>query len=75
VLVDREPLADRFHFEASAAPDADTIYTDMRPTHSGPHTVQTTPVSPDGYSRQIDERSLDPQPRARRHHRLARPGR
>jgi hypothetical protein len=57
VLADRQPLADRFHFEASAAPDADSIYQDVRPTHSGPHTVQTTPVSPDGYSRPIDERS------------------
>jgi hypothetical protein len=57
VLVDRQPLADRFHFEASAAPDPDSIYTDVRPTHSGPHTVQTTPVSPDGYTRPIDERS------------------
>jgi hypothetical protein len=57
VLADRQPLADRFHFEASAAPDADSIYPEVRPTHSGPHTVQTTPVSPDGYSRPIDERS------------------
>ncbi|CAN5886031.1 hypothetical protein BH23ACT8_BH23ACT8_00010 [soil metagenome] len=57
LLVDRQPIADRFHFEASAAPDADSIYPDVRPTHSGPHAVQTTPVSPDGYSRPIDERS------------------
>jgi hypothetical protein len=57
MLVEREPLTERFHFEAAQAPEADTIYTDVRPTHSGPHTVQTTPVSPDGYSRPIDERS------------------
>ncbi len=57
VIVDREPLPDRFHFEAAAAPEADAIYTDVRPTHSGPHNVQITPVSPDGYSRPIDERS------------------
>jgi hypothetical protein len=57
MLAEREPLADRFHFEASAAPDADSIYSEVRPTHSGPHAVQTTPVSPDGYSRPIDERS------------------
>jgi hypothetical protein len=57
VLVEREPLPDAFHFEASSAPDPDTIYTDTRPTHSGPHTVQVTPASLDGFSRQIDERS------------------
>jgi hypothetical protein len=57
VLVEREPLEERYHFEAAAAPDPDTIYTDVRPTHSGPHNVQITPASPDGYSRPIDERS------------------
>ncbi|MEX1162637.1 MAG: DUF3105 domain-containing protein [Nitriliruptor sp.] len=57
VIVEREPLPDRFHFEAAAAPEADAIYTDVRPTHSGPHNVQVTPVAPDGYSRPIDERS------------------
>lgn len=57
VVADREPLPERYHFEASAAPEPDAIYTDTRPTHSGPHNVQTTPPSLDGYSRQIDERS------------------
>jgi hypothetical protein len=57
VLADREPLPEAFHFEASAAPEPETIYTDTRPTHSGPHAVQTTPPSLDGFSRQIDERS------------------
>ncbi|WP_052666152.1 DUF3105 domain-containing protein [Nitriliruptor alkaliphilus] len=57
MLAERDPLPERYHFEASAAPDPDTIYPDIRPTHSGPHTVQTTPASLDGFSRQIDERS------------------
>ncbi|MEX1177470.1 MAG: DUF3105 domain-containing protein [Nitriliruptor sp.] len=57
VLVEREPLPERYHFEAAAAPEADAIYTDVRPTHSGPHNVQITPPATDGYSRPIDERS------------------
>jgi hypothetical protein len=57
MLVDREPLPERYHFEANAAPDPDTIYPEIRPTHSGPHAVQTTPAALDGFSRQIDERS------------------
>ncbi|MFA9430076.1 DUF3105 domain-containing protein [Egicoccus sp. AB-alg2] len=57
VLVDREPLPDRTHFEANAAPAADTIYTDVRPTHSGPHTVQTHPIVAAGAGSQLDERS------------------
>jgi hypothetical protein len=57
VLADREPLPDRSHFEASAAPAADAIYTGIRPTHSGPHTVQTHPVVSSGAGSQIDERS------------------
>jgi hypothetical protein len=57
VLTEREPLPERYHFEASAAPEPDTIYTDTRPTHSGPHNQQTSPASLDGFSRQIDERA------------------
>lgn len=57
VLAEREPLPEAYHFEASSAPDPGTIYTDTRPTHSGPHTVQVAPANLDGYSRQIDERS------------------
>ena len=54
VLVEREPLPDRTHFETNAAPDADSIYGDVRPTHSGPHTVGVHPVTASA-SRQIDE--------------------
>ncbi len=57
VLADREPLPERYHFEANQAPDPSTIYPDVRPTHSGPHTVQTHPIIGDGASRQIDELS------------------
>jgi hypothetical protein len=57
VLADREPLPERYHFDAAAAPEADAIYTDTRPTHSGPHNQQISPPSLDGFSRQIDERS------------------
>ena len=57
VLAEREPLPERYHFSASAAPEADAIYGEVRPTHSGPHTEQTTPPVLDGFSRQIDERS------------------
>ena len=56
VLAEREPLPERWHFEASQTPDLDTIY-ELRPTHSGPHTVQTHPIISDGASRQIDEAS------------------
>jgi hypothetical protein len=45
VLVDRDPLPDRSHFEANQQPNLDTIYPDIRPTHSGPHTVGTHPVT------------------------------
>jgi hypothetical protein len=54
VLIDREPLPDRSHFENDAAPDPDTIYGDVRPTHSGPHTIGVHPVLSSA-SRQIDE--------------------
>lgn len=57
VLVDREPLPDRSHFEASAAPAADALYTDVRPTHSGPHSLQFHPIVSSGASSQLDERS------------------
>jgi len=45
VLADREPLPDRSHFDANQQPNLDTIYTDVRPTHSGPHTAGTHPVT------------------------------
>ena len=57
VLAERQPLPERYHFEANQAPNLATIYPDIRPTHSGPHTVQTHPIISDGASRQIDEAS------------------
>jgi hypothetical protein len=57
VLVERQPLPERYHFEANQTPPLATIYPDIRPTHSGPHTVQTHPIISDGASRQIDEAS------------------
>jgi hypothetical protein len=57
VLADREPLPDRSHFAANQAPPADSIYTDVRPTHSGAHTESVHPIVASGASSQIDERS------------------
>jgi hypothetical protein len=57
VLADRDPLPDRSHFAANAAPPADSLYTDVRPTHSGSHTESVHPIVASGASSQIDERS------------------
>jgi hypothetical protein len=58
LLVDREPLEDRSHFEAASAPSADSLYGGgIRPTHSGPHMLQFHPIVSAGSSSQIDERS------------------
>jgi hypothetical protein len=54
ILAEQEPLEDRSHVEQASQLDADTVYTDTRPTHSGPHTVGIHPVIPDA-SNQIDE--------------------
>lgn len=54
VLADRAPLPDRSHFENSAQVDAAAVYTDTRPTHSGPHTAGVHPITP-AATRQIDE--------------------
>jgi hypothetical protein len=54
VLTERQPLPDRSHFENSAQVDREAIYTDTRPTHSGPHTVGVHPITP-AATRQIDE--------------------
>lgn len=53
VLADRSPLPERFHFEG-APPPADTVYTDVRPTHSGPHAPGVHPITA-AANRQIDE--------------------
>lgn len=54
VLTDQQPLQDRAHFETSSQVNPDTVYTDTRPTHSGPHTVGMHPVTPSA-NNQIDE--------------------
>jgi hypothetical protein len=54
VLVEREPLPDRSHFPNNASPDPDSIYDDVRPTHSGPHSEGVHPVTA-ASNRQIDE--------------------
>lgn len=55
VLNDREPLPNREHFSAAQAPDPASIYTDGRPTHSGPHDERQLNVAPDGFSSQVSE--------------------
>lgn len=54
VLTERSPLPDRYHVDANQAPNLDTIYVDTRPTHSGPHTPRTHPITP-AASSQISE--------------------
>jgi hypothetical protein len=54
-LAEREPLSERYHFEPSSQPDPASIYTDTRPTHSGPHVVNVNPVGT--FSSQVDERA------------------
>ena len=49
-----EPLEDRTHVDNANQVDPDSAYTDVRPTHSGPHTAGVHPVIPDATS-QIDE--------------------
>ena len=57
VLADREPFEDRTHFEGASAPSADSIYTGIRPTHSGPHMIQFHQLVSAGAGSQLDERS------------------
>lgn len=54
ILADRQPLPDRAHFAANQQPNLDSIYTDVRPTHSGSHTEGTHPVT-SAASSQISE--------------------
>ncbi len=54
VVVDGEPLPDREHVESSNQLDPATAYPDVRPTHSGSHTVGVHPVVP-AANGQIDE--------------------
>ncbi|MEX0869601.1 MAG: DUF3105 domain-containing protein [Nitriliruptoraceae bacterium] len=54
VLRARSPLPERYHFEPNQAPHPDTLYTDVRPTHSGPHTVGIHPITASS-DRQISE--------------------
>ncbi len=54
VVVDGEPLPDREHVESSNQLDPATAYPDVRPPHSGSHTVGVHPVVP-AANAQIDE--------------------
>jgi len=54
ILVERAPLPERSHIDANRAPNLDSVYTDTRPTHSGPHTPGTHPITA-GASSQISE--------------------
>jgi hypothetical protein len=58
VRTDGVPLEDRHHVARDDAPDLDELYTDGRPTHSGPHTAELHPLIPGGADRQLDELSL-----------------
>ncbi len=53
-LAERQPLPERYHFEANQAPNPDAIYPDIRPTHSGPHTAGVHPITASSSS-QISE--------------------
>ena len=44
VLTERDPLPEPYHVDSSSDLDPDAVYTDTRPTHSGPHTTTTHPV-------------------------------
>lgn len=55
-IAERAPLRDAFHFDANQAPNLSDIYPDVRPTHSGPHTAATHPVTASA-RRQISEAS------------------
>ena len=54
MLAERSPLTEAYHVDSVNQLDPALAYTDTRPTHSGPHTVNTHPVVPDA-SNQIDE--------------------
>jgi hypothetical protein len=55
-VVDTTALASREHLDPATAPPADTLYTGIRPTHSGPHYDQTSPTV-SFTDRQLDERA------------------
>jgi len=54
ILTEEDPLADRSHFDNANQVNPATMYTDTRPTHSGPHTAGVHPITP-AASNQIDE--------------------
>ncbi len=58
VLAEDAPYPDRTHYDPAGAPPADTLYTDVRPTHSGPHFNQTHPIIRAGASQQLEERAV-----------------
>lgn len=57
-VVAEEPLLPPYtHYEATAAPPADQLYTGNRPTNSGPHLSQQHPIVRRGSETQLDERA------------------
>lgn len=55
-VVDTTELPSREHLDPTSAPPAETLYTGVRPTHSGPHYDQTSPTVT-FTDRQLDERA------------------
>lgn len=56
-IVNTQLEFERAHFEPNQAPPANTLYTTIRPTHGGPHFVQTHPLIVGGSDSQLDERA------------------
>jgi hypothetical protein len=56
-VLDLEPIASREHLEPSAAPPPETLYTNGRPTATGPHYTNPGPVYSGIRDEQLDERA------------------
>lgn len=54
VIADADPLPDRQHLPNNTNVDPDSLYGEVRPPHSGPHTEGVHPVTASA-NRQIDE--------------------
>lgn len=54
-IVNDQRLADATHFEPTTIPPAETIYTDGRPTNSGPHYTRANGVISGVSNNQLDE--------------------
>ena len=58
VVSDTTVAAPATHFEAASAPPADELYTEPRPTNSGPHFSQQLPIVRSGSDNQLEERAI-----------------